>query len=156
MLRKILNPNLLKSEPKCPDNPLELASARYTVKIEAHEPRIAQVKCVLTPKVGSGTKGDRKPLVLSMSRFGTEWLSNGYAHYLRNLTVTDADGKPLQVAEIGKTRWLVKTENDRPVTVWYKVLLNHDEREWHWGRDEAPYVQDDCIFWARVRPIYCW
>lgn len=147
MLRKILNPNLLKSESKYPDNPLELAAARYTVKIEAHEPRIAHVKGLLTPKVDSGAETGRKPLVLSMSRFGTEWLSDGYAHYLRDLTVTDADGKPLQVEEIGKTQWLVETENDGPVTVCYKVLLNHDEREWHWGRDEAPYAQDDCIFW---------
>ena len=33
------------------------------------------------------------------------------------------------------------------MTLRYKVLLNHDEREWHWGRDEAPYAQDDCVFW---------
>lgn len=147
MLRKILNPNLLKSESKYPDNPLELAAARYTVKIEAHEPRVAHVKCVLTPKTGNDTKESPKPLLVSMSRFGTEWLSDGYAHYLRDLTITDADGKLLQVEEIGKTQWLVETENDGPVTLRYKMLLNHDEREWHWGRDEAPYAQDDCIFW---------
>ena len=33
------------------------------------------------------------------------------------------------------------------MTLHYKALLNHDEREWHWGRDEAPYAQDDCVFW---------
>ena len=146
MLREILSPSLLKTEPKRVDNPLELASARYEVKMDADAPRVINIKCVLTPKVDNDTKEDRKPLVLSMSRFGTEWLADGYAHYLRDLTVTDPDGKPLQVEEIGKTQWLVETENDGPVTLCYKVLLNHDEREWHWGRDEAPYVQEDCIF----------
>ena len=32
------------------------------------------------------------------------------------------------------------------MTLCYTVLLNHDEREWPFGRDEAPYVQEDCIF----------
>ena len=129
------------------ENPMELASARYEVKIDADNPRLATVECVLTPKASSDTKGERKPLLLSMSRFGTEWLDDGYGHYLRDLTVTDANGKTLVIEEIDKTQWAVETRDESPVTLRYKVLLNHDEREWHWGRDEAPYAQDDCVFW---------
>ena len=129
------------------ENPMELASARYEVKIDADEPRVAQVKCVLTPKISSDTEGEQKPLLLSMSRFGTEWLGDGYGHYLQDLTVTDANGKTLVIEEIDKTQWAVETRDESPVTLRYKVLLNHDEREWHWGRDEAPYAQDDCVFW---------
>ena len=134
------------SHPAHLDNPLELASARYEVKIDADEPRVAHVECVLTPKVGSGASGDRKPLLLSMTRFGTEWLYDGYARYLQDLTVTGADGENIPITEIGKTQWVVETENDLPVTLHYKVLLNHDEREWPPGPDEAPYVQEDCVF----------
>ena len=135
------------SHPKHLDNSLELASARYEVKIEAAERRVAHVKCVLTPKIGSGgARGDKKPLLLSMSRFGTEWLYDGYTRYLRDLTVTDVNGETLPVEEIGKTQWVVETENDLPVTLRYKVLLNHDEREWPPGPDEVPYAQEDCIF----------
>ncbi len=130
------------------ENPMELASARYAVKIDADNPRLATVECVLTPKANSDTKGERKPLLLSMSRFGTEWLDDGYGHYLRDLTVTDANGKSLVIEEIDKTQWAVDTRDESPVTLRYKVLLNHDEREWHWGRDEAPYAQDDCVFWT--------
>ncbi|MDE0690425.1 MAG: sigma-70 family RNA polymerase sigma factor [Candidatus Poribacteria bacterium] len=129
------------------ENPMELASARYAVKIEADNPRLATVECVLTPKASHDPKGERKPLLLSMSRFGTEWLDGGYGHYLRDLTVTDANGKALVIEEIDKTQWAVETQDESPVTLHYKVLLNHDEREWHWGRDEAPYAQDDCVFW---------
>ena len=129
------------------ENPMELASARYEVKIDADNPRLATVECVLTPKASSDTKADRKPLLLSMSRFGTEWLDDGYGHYLQDLTVTDANGKALIVEEIDKTQWAVETRDESPVTLHYKALLNHDEREWHWGRDEAPYAQDDCVFW---------
>ncbi len=129
------------------ENPMELASARYEVKIDADSPRLATVECVLTPKASHDTKGKRKPLLLSMSRFGTEWLDGGYGHYLRDLTVTDANGKSLVIEEVDKTQWAVETQDESPVTLHYKVLLNHDEREWHWGRDEAPYAQDDCVFW---------
>jgi len=129
------------------ENPMELASARYTVKIDVDNPRVAHVKCVLTPKVNSGTKGEQKPLLVSMSRFGTEWLDDGYGHYLQDLTVADANGKTLVIEEIDKTQWAVEARDESPVTLSYKALLNHDEREWHWGRNEAPYAQDDCVFW---------
>ena len=134
------------SEPENLHNPMELASAKYEVKIDADERRVAHVKCVLTPKVSSDAKGDQKPLMLFMSHFGTEDTYDGYGRYLRDLTATDTDGEKIPVTEIGKTQWIVETENDLPVTLRYKVLLNHDEREWPPGRDEAPYVQEDCIF----------
>ncbi len=134
------------SEPENLDNPMELTSARYEVKIDAAERRVAYVKCVLTPKVGSGLKGDRKPLLLSMSHFGAEDLYGGYGRYLRDLKVTDADGEEIPITEIGETQWMVETENDLPVTLCYKVLLNHEEREWPVGRPEIPYLQEDCIF----------
>ena len=58
------------SEPKNLDSPKEIASARYEVKITADEPRVAQVKCLLTPKADSNTKDTQKPLLLFMSHFG--------------------------------------------------------------------------------------
>ena len=134
------------SEPENLDNPMELASARYEVKIEAAERRVAQVKCVLTPKVSSNLNGDRKPLLLSMSHFGAEDMCGGYGRYLRDLRTTDADGEEIPIIEIGETQWMVETENDLPVTLYYKVLLNHDEKEWRVGRPEIPYLQEDCIF----------
>jgi RNA polymerase sigma factor (sigma-70 family) len=140
--RVIRNFNHLKNL----DNPMALASARYAVKIDATERRIAYVECVLTPKISKRASGERKPLLLSMSRFGTEWLYDGYARYLQDLMVIDGNGKTLPVEEIGKTQWVVETENDLPLTLRYKVLLNHDEREWPPGPDEAPYIQEDCIF----------
>ena len=135
------------SEPKELDNPMKLASARYEVKVDADEPRVAYVRCVLTPKADNKTKADRKLLRLSMSHFGTEWLYDGYARYLQDLIVIDANGKILQIEEIGKTQWIVEVQDESPVTLHYKVLLNHDEREWPFGRNEAPYAQADCIFW---------
>ena len=134
------------SKPENLDTPKKLASARYEVKIEVDEPRVAHVKCLLTPKVDSSKKDNEKPLLLFMSHFGTEDLYDGYARYVRDLTATDADGKKIRVTEIDKTQWMVETQNTLPVTLRYKVLLNHDEREWPFGKDEAPYVQEDCIF----------
>ncbi|MXY99861.1 hypothetical protein F4Y93_04130 [Candidatus Poribacteria bacterium] len=42
---------------------------------------------------------------------------------------------------------MVEVKDTSPVTLRYRVLLNHEEREWSWGRDESPYLQEDCIFW---------
>ncbi|RKU17403.1 hypothetical protein C6503_10935, partial [Candidatus Poribacteria bacterium] len=134
------------SEPENLDSPKQLTSARYEVKIEADEPRVAHVRCLLTPKTDRNTKDDEKPLLLSMSHFGTEDLYDGYSRYVRDLTATDAGGEKISVTEIGKTQWAVETQNALPVTLRYTVLLNHDEREWPFGRDEAPYAQEDCIF----------
>ena len=134
------------SEPENLESPMELSSVKYEVKIEADEPRVAHVKCLLTPKADNRTKNDQKPLLLSMSHFGTEDLYDGYARYVRYLTATDAGGEKIAVTEIGKTQWAVETQNALPVTLCYTVLLNHDEREWPFGRDEAPYAQEDCIF----------
>ena len=121
--------------------PMALASARYEVKIDADERRVANVRCVLIPKQDSG-----ETLLLSMSEFGTENIHDGYERYLRDLTVTNADGGELPLILLGKTRWAVKVADKSPLTLSYRVLLNHDEREWPPGRDEAPYVQEDCIF----------
>ena len=148
------------SKPENLDTPMELASARYEVKIDPDERRVANVACVLTPKTDSRgevtlkkhpsknpLQTDRKPLLLSMSHFGTEGLYDGYGRYLRDLTATDVDGRKIPITEVGKTQWMVEVRDASPVTLRYKVLLDHEEREWSWGRDESPYVQEDCIFW---------
>ena len=118
-----------------------LASARYEVTIEANEVRVAHVRCVLTPKEDTG-----EILSLSMSRFGTETVHHGYAEYIEDLMVTAADQEELPMMKLGKTHWAVKVGNASPVILSYKVLLNHDERNWPPGRSETPYVQEDCIF----------
>ena len=129
------------SESDTLENPMELASARYEVKIDADEPRVARVRGVLTPKHDNG-----EGLLLSMSEFGTNGIHDGYGRYLRDLSVTNADGEKLPLVLLGKTQWAVKTTDKSPMVLDYKVLLNHDEIEWPPGRDEAPYVQEDCIF----------
>ena len=106
-----------------------LTSARYEVTIAADERRVAHVRCVLTPKADTG-----EILPLYMSRFGTEMVHNGYAEYLQDLTVTTMDQEELPIEKVGKTRWAVKVGNNSPVVLRYKVLLNHDERQWPPGQ----------------------
>lgn len=118
-----------------------LASARYEVTIAADEVRVAHIRCVLTPKEDTG-----EILPLSMSHFGTETVHNGYAEYIEDLRVTTADQEELPMLKLGKTRWAVNVGDASPVILSYKVLLNHDERQWPPGRSETPYVQEDCIF----------
>ena len=120
---------------------MALASAKYEVAIDGDERRVAHVRGVLTPKEDSG-----ETLLLFMSTFGTEHVDDGYARYLRDLTVTNSNKERLPIEKLGKTRWAVEVKDKAPVTLSYKVLLNHDERQWPPGRSETPYVQEDCIF----------
>ena len=63
-------------------------------------------------------------------------------------------GEKIPVTEIGKTQWVIETQNDLPVTLRYKVLLNHDEREWPFGNDEAPYVARGLYFLSGICFVY--
>ncbi len=127
--------------------PMAFKAAKYEVKINADNKRVAHVNCVLTPKVGSG-----ETIQLSMDNFGTEGLPFGYATYVRGLTVRDATGKTLPIEELDRVRWTIGTieefKDTSPITLSYRVLLKHDEREWPPGPDEAPYAKEDCVFWT--------
>jgi len=123
---------------------IKLEKATYKVTITADEPRVAKVTCVLTPK-----QEDGETIRLHMNNNGASDLPNGYAYYLRDITAGDASGNSLSVNETGDARWwLGLPDNKSPVTLSYKALLKHDERDWGWGPDEAPYAKDDCIFWT--------
>ena len=123
--------------------PMAFKAAKYEVKIDADNKRVAHVNCVLTPKVGSG-----ETIQLSMDNFGTEGLPFGYASYIRGLTVRDVTGKELPVKELDQVRWSIEFKDTSPITLSYRVLLKHDEREWPPGPDEAPYAKEDCVFWT--------
>ena len=124
--------------------PMAFKAAKYEVKINADNKRVAHVNCLLTPKAGSG-----ETIQLNMDNFGTEGLPFGYASYVRGLTVRDATGKTLPVEELDRVRWAIEEFKDTsPITVSYRVLLKHDEREWPPGPDEAPYAKEDCVFWT--------
>jgi len=124
--------------------PIKLEKAAYKVTIIADEPRVANVTCVLTPKQNNG-----ETIRLHMNNNGASDLPNGYAYYLRDITASDASENSLSVNEIGDARWWVGVpDNKSTVTLSYKALLKHDERDWEWGPDEAPYTKDDCVFWT--------
>ncbi|MBI1930366.1 PDZ domain-containing protein [Candidatus Poribacteria bacterium] len=122
---------------------MSLEKATYTVAIVAEEPRVAHVSCVLTPKEGSG-----EVILLHTNNNGADDLLNGYAYYFRDITASDAEGNKLPIDELGNARWAIKPGDKSPVTLSYKALLNHDERDWGFGPDEAPYAKEDCIFWT--------
>ncbi len=109
--------------------PAKLEKATYNVAITADEPRVANVTCVLTPKQNNGER-----IRLHMNNNGASDLPNGYAYYLRDITASDASGNSFSVNETGDAHWwLGVPDNKSPVTLSYKALLKHDERDWGWG-----------------------
>jgi RNA polymerase sigma factor (sigma-70 family) len=120
-----------------------LEKATYTVAITADEPRVANVCCVLTMKEDSD-----EAILLYMNNNGASDLPNGYAHYLRDITASDAEGNKLPIEELGDARWAIKPGDKSPVMLKYKALLKHDERDWQFGPGEVPYTEEDCIFWT--------
>ena len=121
---------------------LPVSRASYTVTFEADQPRVARVRCTIVP-----AEANKEPVVLRMDNNGASDLEDGYARYLRGLRAEDADRNPLDIEKLGQARWVLRPRG-KSVHLSYEAVLRHDERDWKFGPDEAPYARDDCVFWT--------
>jgi len=114
------------------------AETKYSITIEHNLRRIAYVQC-------STTLSD---ITLFMDNSGSHHLKDGYAYYIRNLTVKEISGKEIPWSYKGDGIWELKSQSGRQITIEYQVSLEHDKIQWPHGPDEAPYIRDDCLFWT--------
>ena len=111
----------------------------YTVTIPEENWRKAKVSCQMKPE---------DVLSLSMNNNGAPRVPDGYASFVHNLTVVDSEGNTLPIKNFGDARWKIQSKENQPLTLSYEVLLKHDKSDLPWGRDEAPYVTEDGVFWT--------
>lgn len=73
-------------------------------------------------------------------------VDGGLAGFVEELTVTRADGTPVQVVGPRGGRWQLDGAGQEPVTVRYRVRLEHEQHKWPFGVDEIAYVRADGVF----------
>lgn len=112
--------------------------ATYTVAVSEGNRRLARVHCQLT------LQDD----VLYMNDNGAGHIPDGYAHFVRNLSVTDTLGNAAVIDSIDRARWKVRLTTPQTIVLSYDVILDHENFNWPAGPDEAPYVKEDCVFWT--------
>jgi predicted metalloprotease with PDZ domain len=111
----------------------------YTVTISRQDWRKAFVSCRMSMN---------DVLSLWMNNNGAPRVPDGHASFVRNLTATDPAGNTIPVKNYGEARWTITPTENRPITLSYDVILEHDKSDLPWGRDEAPYVTNDGAFWT--------
>lgn len=70
-------------------------------------------------------------------------LANGQASLIANLKVTDDDGKPLDVQDLGGGDF--KLSASGRIHVRYRVQLSHDQYRWPAGMEEVGYRTDEGV-----------
>jgi len=111
----------------------------YTVTIPEENWRKADVSCRMVTD---------EALSLSMNNNGAPRVQNGHASFVRNLLAVDSAGATLPIKDFEDAHWKISPTENRPVTLSYEVLLEHDKSDLPWGPDEAPYVTEDGAFWT--------
>jgi len=81
------------------------AETKYNITIEQNLRRIAYVRC-------STTLSDN---TLFMDNSGSHHLKDGYAYYIRNLTVKEISGKEIPWSYKGDGIWELKSQSGRTI-----------------------------------------
>ena len=107
--------------------------AHYSVQFEAIESRLAHVQAEMTLQAGT----------IKMAAWGHPWLPEGWATFVENLVVSDADGNLLSITPViedGWGSWTVDAEDGLRITLNYDVRFTHDQYDWFeaGGQDSRP------------------
>jgi len=113
-------------------------STSYEITITKEAPRIATVEASLVPDED----------IIFMNDEGDQGLTHGWSTFVHGLEVLDASGEPIGASYEPLSRWRLERIPTGPVTVRYKVLLQHDRFPLNFGDNGAAYARDGAVMWA--------
>jgi predicted metalloprotease with PDZ domain len=99
---------------------------RYLIRFPAPQTHYVEVEAQM-PVV----KGTEVELVMPVWTPGS-YLVREYARHLEELSVTDPDGKPLELSKVRKNRWRVKTGEAAGITAKYRVYSRTMSVQGNW------------------------
>lgn len=73
-------------------------------------------------------------------------VDGGLAGFVEELNVARADGTPVSISGPVGGRWRFEGVGQEPVTVRYRVRLDHEQQPWPFGADEIAYTRSDSVF----------
>jgi predicted metalloprotease with PDZ domain len=82
---------------------------------------------------------------LLMSPFGADHLEFGWATFVRDLSASTTDGKPLKIERHAGGSFTVDHAPGGMIDLRYTVHIGHDLRTWPFGAKEAAYVQGEMM-----------
>ncbi len=79
---------------------------------------------------------------------GAGQFADGWGHFYRDFQARDGLGHPMEVLKKEAGRWEIAGQPEGPVTLTYKVLLEHDQHEWGGGLDGVAFKTDSGLFFT--------
>lgn len=110
------------------------AIAEYKITIERSRPGTISVSARIDPEQG----------VVSMAEYGADQFENGWAHFVRDLTATDARGRKVELERLPGSKWRVMATG--AVTMRYEVAVEHEKHTWNGGIDGVAFARNGGIF----------
>jgi predicted metalloprotease with PDZ domain len=115
----------------------ETKAAHYTITIPADDTRIAKVTARLMP--------DSPEFYMFP---GANQLPARWATFVSDFEVRDENNEPLPLVGNDDGTWELSSIPDSPVTLSYKVSLDHEQHEWSGGVDGAAYWREWGVFYT--------
>ena len=79
---------------------------------------------------------------------GAGQFADGWGHFYRDFEALDSQGNNLEVSKTGPGRWEVAGNAEGPVTLMYKVMLEHGQHDWGGGLDGVAFKTDSGLFFT--------
>lgn len=110
----------------------------YSVKIEQEDTRLLQVT----------TSFALKDNILYMSPYGARQFTDRWAKFVRDLKVTDTNGRKLSVEKLDDAKWRVSAASGTRVRIAYRIALDHENHDWSAGIDSAAFHKKWGVFYT--------
>ncbi len=111
----------------------------YRVTIESSDLRLARVEAELFPT----TDGE----LLLLRDAEDSGIEDGWARFIHDLEVRDADGEPVVVRSVEQGRYEVGDARG-PLEIRYLMRLGHDRVDNLPGADELAWARPDAVLWS--------
>lgn len=113
----------------------------YKIKVEKNSKDIARVEAALTLKDST----------IRMVAWGHPWLEDGWATFVKKLSVKTEDGKEVPFSLVKNKawgKWKVSAANGTRLKLSYEVHFNHKDYDWNpaGGIDSRPEITEDALF----------
>lgn len=110
-------------------------AASYTISVDPAEPKVVRVEAGLTLEDDT----------LYMHEYGAEAHPRRWAYFVRDLRVTDSNGRPVKIDPVADdAKWKISAKGR--VKLQYRVVIDHPSYTWPGGIDGVAFPVDSGIF----------
>ncbi len=109
----------------------------YSITIDSIDHKTARVTASFIPKDN----------ILYMEP-GADQLPKRWATFVHDLKAVDSSGKSVDIQELPDAKWKLDLSEPKPITLSYKIALDHENYKWSGGIDGIAYARDQGVFYS--------